>query len=466
MRSVFLRIVGFVLVIDLFYMGIGRLYLTQSEEHPAPELQITVATDVDTLVGMGESLLRNKGGCLLCHKISEVGNTRGPDLRGVGGRAAIRQPGMSAEAYLLESLREPSAYVVEEFATPGGESIMPAADRPPADLSPTELKALVAYLQSLSGEITVRVTEGDVAAAEARKQAKPTPVSTDPGFGLLAARGCVACHDVSGTERRVGPPLTDVGERLTAAEIRESIVDPNAVIAEGYQKDLMLKDFAETLSTEELDQLVSYLSGEVGLTERLAHPGIHLLAFILLFNGGVLWASRKAESLGDATDSSRSSDVEGESSSWKRGGWLFLVALVVLAGILYVAFQGREPEPPTPQPEPESAAEIPSESGAAARLAVPVVAGVPDGAALFKVTCPACHGQDAKGVPGLGKDMTNSEFIRARSDDELIEFIKLGRAIDDPLNTTGVAMPPKGLNTALTDDDLRAIVEFIRSLSK
>ena len=51
MRTVFLRIVGFVILIDLFYMGIGRLYLTQSEEHPPPELQITVETDMDTLVG-------------------------------------------------------------------------------------------------------------------------------------------------------------------------------------------------------------------------------------------------------------------------------------------------------------------------------------------------------------------------------------------------------------------------------
>ena len=157
MRAVFLRIVGFVLVIDLFYMGIGRLYLTQSEEHPPLELQITAETDTDTLVGMGESLLKGKGGCLLCHKITEVGNTRGPDLRGVGGRAASRRPGMSAEAYLVESLREPGAYVVEGFATAGGESIMPVADRPPADLSPTEMKALHQVVVSCG--ITVRKRE-------------------------------------------------------------------------------------------------------------------------------------------------------------------------------------------------------------------------------------------------------------------------------------------------------------------
>ena len=80
------------------------------------------------------------------------------------------------------------------------------------------------------------------------------------------------------------------------------------------------------------------------------------------------------------------------------------------------------------------------------------------------MTCPACHGPDAKGIPGLGKDMTTSEFIQSRSDEELVAFIKQGRAVDDPLNTTGVPMPPKGANAALNDAEILAIVEFIRAL--
>ena len=67
-------------------------------------------------------------------------------------------------------------------------------------------------------------------------------------------------------------------------------------------------------------------------------------------------------------------------------------------------------------------------------------------------------------MPGLGKDMTNSEFIDGLSDAELVEFIKLGRAVDDPLNTTGVPMPPMGLNVALSDEEMMAVVQFIRSL--
>jgi disulfide bond formation protein DsbB len=359
----------------------------------------------------------------------------------------------------VESLVDPGAYVVAEFATAGGESIMPAADRPPADMSPTELKALIAFLQSQSGEITVRVTEQDVAAAAARKQKKPAPTSTHPGFALLTTKACVACHDVTGSTRRVGPPLTHVGERLTAALIRQSIIDPDAVIAEGFQKGLMLKDFGETLRAEELDQLVNYLSGEVALSERLAHPGVHLVVLILLFNGGVLWAARKAEHLGDGSDG-------GGEAPAKKSRWVWFVVAGVLIGVVYLALQNGGSEPPVAEPAEATQPEPTPEPTPAAAPDTPVAVAAPDGAALYKVTCPACHGQDAKGMQGLGKDMTTSEFIKKLSDEELVEFIKKGRPLDDPLNTTGIAMPPKGLNVALSDDDILAIVKFIRSLSE
>jgi disulfide bond formation protein DsbB len=329
-------------------------------------------------------------------------------------------------------------------------------------MSPTEIKALVAFLQAQSGEITVRITEQDVAAAAARKQKKPAPTSSHPGFALLTTKACVACHDVTGSTRRVGPPLTLVGQRLSAAEIRQSIIDPDAVIAEGFQKGLMLKDFGTTLGPEELDALVNYLSGEVALSERLAHPGVHLLVLILLFNGGVLWAARKAESLGEATDGGKDSERK---SPW---GWLGVLGVGVLIAVAYFALQDRDSEPPATAPaeatQPETAPEAAPKPAASPET--PAAIEAPDGAALYKVTCPACHGQDAKGMQGLGKDMTTSKFIKERSDEELVEFIKQGRALDDPLNTTGIAMPPKGLNPALSDDDIMAIVKFIRSLSE
>jgi len=44
--------------------------------------------------------------------------------------------------------------------------------------------------------------------------------------------------------------------------VRQSIVDPDAVVVEGYQTGVMPTTFGETLSQEELDALVAYLGGE------------------------------------------------------------------------------------------------------------------------------------------------------------------------------------------------------------
>jgi disulfide bond formation protein DsbB len=89
-----------------------------------------------------------------------------------------------------------------------------------------------------------------------------------------------------------------------------------------------------------------------------------------------------------------------------------------------------------------------------------------NGQTLFTGTCSACHGPDATGVVGLGKDLTTSTFVAERTDAEMIEFIKTGRPASDPLNTTGVDMPPRGGNPALSDDDLADIVSFLRSIHK
>ena len=88
------------------------------------------------------------------------------------------------------------------------------------------------------------------------------------------------------------------------------------------------------------------------------------------------------------------------------------------------------------------------------------------GQALYTATCAACHGPAGEGIEGLGKDMTRSEFITGLSDDELVEFIKIGRDPSDPLNTTGVAMPPKGGNPALSDEGLDDITAYLRSIQK
>jgi len=70
----------------------------------------------------------------------------------------------------------------------------------------------------------------------------------------------VAAQSIAlGSESSVGPPLTGIGQRLTSEEIRRSIVDPNAVVAEGFFPN----DFADRMTARELEMLVVFL-GERG----------------------------------------------------------------------------------------------------------------------------------------------------------------------------------------------------------
>jgi len=88
------------------------------------------------------------------------------------------------------------------------------------------------------------------------------------------------------------------------------------------------------------------------------------------------------------------------------------------------------------------------------------------GRTTFIGTCAACHGQEAKGVPGLGKDLIKSDFAKNLSDADFILFLTKGRPGTDPLNTTKVDMPPRGGNPGLKDQDLADIVAYVRTLQK
>ncbi len=86
------------------------------------------------------------------------------------------------------------------------------------------------------------------------------------------------------------------------------------------------------------------------------------------------------------------------------------------------------------------------------------------GAEVYAGTCSSCHGPDAMGIEGLGKNLHANAFVAERSDAEMLAFVKTGRPASDPLNTTGVDMPPKGGNPALSDQDLMDVIAHVRTL--
>jgi cytochrome c oxidase cbb3-type subunit 3 len=76
------------------------------------------------------------------------------------------------------------------------------------------------------------------------------------------------------------------------------------------------------------------------------------------------------------------------------------------------------------------------------------------GKAVFGVQCVACHGADARGGALNGPNLLRSQLVLADKDGELI----------DPVIRNG--RPERGMPALpLSDDDIKAIVEFIHSLT-
>ena len=82
----------------------------------------------------------------------------------------------------------------------------------------------------------------------------------------LFTQQCGSCHRLAdaGTQGEVGPDLDKVLAGKDADFIHESIANPNAEIASGFQPNVMPSTFGESLTDAQLQSLVDYLVKSVG----------------------------------------------------------------------------------------------------------------------------------------------------------------------------------------------------------
>jgi cytochrome c oxidase subunit II len=103
-------------------------------------------------------------------------------------------------------------------------------------------------------------TGGGGGGEPAEEQGGEEQAAGTPGEQIFTSAGCAGCHALAaaGSDAAVGP---DLGQLSQANEryVRESIVDPGAEIAEGFEDGVMPENFGEELSEEEIDALVKYL---------------------------------------------------------------------------------------------------------------------------------------------------------------------------------------------------------------
>lgn len=265
----FFKVISFSILVLLIYTGFANILPQVQSDPPTEEVVETGALDMAGMIAYGERLFSGNGTCTLCH--NDLG--RAPDLLEMDLAAAFSERLAGAddtgpaevELYLRESLIEPSAYVVAGFGKKGTndtESPMPVVNAPPIEMDEVQMNALIAFLQDRAGlEPTVPLPSADqtpVAEEESDVEGESLAAS---GFEAIDKFFCATCHDLEGSEADTGPALDDLAGRMSRGELMEAILEPNSVIAEGYEADMMPTDFGEQMHATELVLIVDYLMG-------------------------------------------------------------------------------------------------------------------------------------------------------------------------------------------------------------
>jgi cytochrome c oxidase cbb3-type subunit III len=138
------------------------------------------------------------GSCSVCHGLDGRGGARGPDLT----QGLVVNRGTDDEV----------AQVIRK-GVPG--SSMPAFDLPEA-----QVQQLVAFIRSLSIKAAQLSVAGDQNA----------------GKEVFFGKGrCSECHMIRGLGGLLGPELSNIGGERTLAEIRQSILQPGASAERKYK---------------------------------------------------------------------------------------------------------------------------------------------------------------------------------------------------------------------------------------
>ena len=201
------------------------------------------------LVDRGDNLVNGKAlfieKCAACHALARAGTagTVGPDLDAAFRRA--RADGFGADTI--------AGVVEQQIDHPRRGSRMPA-DLVTGD-DAEDVAAYVAEVAAVPGQ-----DGGRLADVGGGRRGGP------PGRRIFVETGCGSCHRLAeaGTNGTTGPNLDETLEGRSESFVRASIVDPDAVVAEGFSRDVMPSDYGDRLSNRDLEALVEYLGDTSG----------------------------------------------------------------------------------------------------------------------------------------------------------------------------------------------------------
>ena len=186
-------------------------------------------------VDRGRQLFTSK--CASCHALKDAGSTgalQGPDLDAAFAQA--RASGMDSDTI--------AGVVKAQVENPRPSTNNPSVSMPANLVTGDDLEDVASYVASVAGVPGI----------------KGPQLPNDPGATVFANNQCSGCHTLkaAGASGTTGPDLDKVIPGMSAAEVKQSIVDPGAKIAPGYA-DVMPKNFGQLISPQELSDLVNFL---------------------------------------------------------------------------------------------------------------------------------------------------------------------------------------------------------------
>lgn len=192
------------------------------------------SNDVD--LGKGRQLFVTN--CGTCHTLNEAATTAdiGPNLDAafVAGRS-VGQDSDTVKGVVSAQIENPR------------ETDQSDPTYMPADLvTGQDAEDVSAYVASVAGVPGI----------------EPPTAPGGPGGQVFANNGCGSCHTlgIAQSAGNVGPNLDDELPGQSTDMIRQSIVDPEAMIVQGFPSGVMPANYGDSIPSADLDKLVNFLS--------------------------------------------------------------------------------------------------------------------------------------------------------------------------------------------------------------
>jgi mono/diheme cytochrome c family protein len=180
--------------------------------------------------------------CSTCHQLADAGaggGTQGPNLDDAFHAARLQGEDADTVAGIVKA----------QVESPRPVDQNPSASMPAGLAEGQDLNDIAAYVGAVAGT-----------------GIKPPKIPGGTGGQVFASNGCAGCHTLAAAKAAgtTGPNLDEVLPGMSAAEIKQSIVDPNAKITPSYPPNVMPGNFGTAISPPDLAALVKFLQKYAG----------------------------------------------------------------------------------------------------------------------------------------------------------------------------------------------------------